>query len=158
MNNSYKNVFTKFNKFIDYSISDEIVENLKQIAPKNKIYNILTDTSSFKYRELGLEPKNIYPTFGLLNSATFAFEEWNKKPHTFAFTPKDFIILNKNGPWFKEAKNEKNKNLIESIDTLKALQNSKFPYKKAIESKNFIIFQNTDSIHSLILDSNEGLK
>ena len=155
MNNSYKNVFTKFNKFINYSISDEIVSNLEKISPKHKTYNILTDTPDFRYRELGLEPKNIYTTFGLLNKETFVFEEWSKKSHTFAFIPKDFIILNKNSPWFKEAKNNKNKNLIESIDTLKALQNSKFPYKKAIESKNFIIFQNTDSIHSLIGDSNE---
>ena len=74
MNNSYKNVFTKFNKFINYSISDEIVSNLEKISPKHKTYNILTDTPDFRYRELGLEPKNIYTTFGLLNKETFVFE------------------------------------------------------------------------------------
>lgn len=81
MNALYKQVFNKYNVNLDsaYSLSDEIVDMLEKVAPKNTAYNIITDTPNFRYLQLGLEPKNIYQTFGLLDPEILYMKNGIKK-------------------------------------------------------------------------------
>ncbi|GAD18064.1 ArnT family glycosyltransferase [Helicobacter fennelliae] len=154
MNASYKQVFNKYNVNLDsaYSLSDEIVDMLEKVAPKNTAYNIITDTPNFRYLQLGLEPKNIYQTFGLLDPRNFVYEEWNKETHTFEFVPKDFIIISKSSKWLNpdSISLERDKHFATSVRTLQALLNNKLPFVLIAQSKHFMVFKNIDTQHTLI--------
>ncbi|WP_394989777.1 hypothetical protein [uncultured Helicobacter sp.] len=112
-------------------------------------FTLLIDTP-LAYLQFGLEPKNIYRHYGHLNPEGFVYEEWNKKPHTFPFVPKDFIILRKDSAFFDSSKRPSviSQNLAHSLQTLQELQDGVWPYKKIIDTQDFVVFQNLDTIHN----------
>lgn len=150
-NGAYKDVFSdKKDLGTIKSRSDLMISALKEVAPQGKIYNILTNNTAFAYLELGLKPKNIFNVYGKLDKESFVYSEWVKKPHTFDFNPKDFIVLFKDSAFFGENIHN-DKNLALSIEVLKELDSAKLPYKKVFDSADLVIYQNIDSAHSLIL-------
>lgn len=151
VNGAYKDVFSdKKDLSAIKSRSDLMISALQEVAPQGKTYNILTNNTAFVYLSLGLKPKNIFNVYGKLDKASFVYDEWAKKPHTFAFNPKDFIVLFKDSAFFGENIHN-DKNLALSIETLKELDSAKLPYKKVFDSADLVIYQNTDSAHSLIV-------
>lgn len=151
VNGAYKDVFSDKKDLVAIkSRSDLMVSALKEVAPQDKIYNVLTNNTAFAYLGLGLKPKNIFNVYGKLDKASFVYSEWAKKPHTFAFNPKDFIVLFKDSAFFGENIHN-DKNLALSIEVLKELDSAKLPYKKVFDSAHLVVYQNTDSAHSLIL-------
>ena len=150
-NGTYKDVFSdKKDLNAIKSRSTLMISALKEVAPQGKIYNVLTNNTAFAYLEIGLKPKNIFNVYGKLDKDSFVYDEWAKKPHTFAFTPKDFIVLFKDSAFFGENIHN-DKHLASSIEVLKELDSAKLPYKKVFDSADLVIYQNTDFAHSLIL-------
>lgn len=151
LNGAYRDVFMKEKNIDSIKQRSEImVSQLKQVAPQDKIYNVLTNNTAFAFLELNLKPKNIFNVYGKLDKQGFVYEEWAKKPHTFAFVPKDFIVLFKDSAFFKPPKHI-DSNLATSIEVLNELENGSLPFRKVFDSSDLVIFQNTDSAHSLIL-------
>ncbi|MGX3011888.1 ArnT family glycosyltransferase [Helicobacter sp. 23-1044] len=152
-NGAYGSVFSD-KKDLDFikQRSEMMIFALKKVAPQGKIYNVLTNNTAFAYLELGLKPKNIFNVYGRLDKQGFVYEEWAKKPHTFAFAPKDFIVLFKDSAFFGDNLHN-DKNLALSIEVLKELDSAKLPYKKVFDDENLVIYQNIDFAHSLIAES-----
>lgn len=150
MNQSYIQVFTKYNRDMSTikAKSDALYELIVPYFSnlKNPV-NVLIDTP-FAYLQFGLKPTNIYRPYGRLNKENFIFDEWSKKPHTLPFIPKDFIILKKDSVFFTHKNQNINKNLQESIQTLKELESGVLPYRKIIDTDEFIVFLNIDSRHT----------
>ncbi len=149
MNQSYIQVFTKYNRDMSAikAKSDALYELIVPYFSnlKNPV-NVLIDTP-FAYLQFGLKP-TIYRPYGRLNKENFIFDEWSKKPHTLPFIPKDFIILKKDSVFFTHKNQNINKNLQESIQTLKELESGVLPYRKIIDTDEFIVFLNIDSRHT----------
>lgn len=151
-NHAYQQVFEKYPRDLSAlkERSDKLVALLNPYFKDMHLpFTLLIDTP-LAYLQFGLEPKNIYRHYGHLNPEGFVYEEWNKKPHTFPFVPKDFIILRKDSAFFDSSKRPSviNQNLAHSLQTLQELQDGVWPYEKIIDTQDFVVFQNLNTIHN----------
>lgn len=147
INGSYKQVFKKYNQDLSqfYAQSDELLRVLSPIVKKMREEGkdtivILTDTPSFEYKKLGLKGKDIYQTFGELLPQMFSLEEFMKKSNSKNkdyFVPKDIIVISKKNPLFSS---HISKDSIESVETLRGLEENKYNYIKIPSSQDFVIF------------------
>lgn len=150
-NHAYARVFEKYPRDLHaiYEKSDKLA---KLLAPHFEAmqppFTLLIDTP-LAYLRFGLEPKHIYRPYGYLNSESFVYEQWSKKPHTLPFVPKDFIILRKDSTFFDKSKRPKtiSQNLAQSLQTLQNLQTGALPYAKIIDTEDFVVFKNLDTSH-----------
>lgn len=127
INGTYKSTFTKYyatNLDILKKRSPIMVEALKQVAPKDKKYSILSNVG-FSYTELGIDPK----------MGTITYDG--------VWLGSDFIILYKSGKLFDESKRPKKLSgyIERDIATLKALQDGVVPYEKVFDSDKVVIFK-----------------
>ncbi|PAF43457.1 hypothetical protein [Helicobacter sp. 11S03491-1] len=116
---------------------------VEKLHSQQHTINILTDTPSFEFKKLGLEGKNIYQTFGQLLGEMISLEEFMKKSHSknqAFFIPKDIIVLSKQSVFFNPKDQAMKEELSDTLACIQALQNNQYGYKKAIESKDFVIY------------------
>jgi len=145
-----------------YALDRELMSLLKAHLPESsdsKRYTILSHTVNFSYLSLGLKPTDIYQLYGFSDVASFVYEEYEKDFHTFAFIPKDFIILDKSHRLFRESKmRPRDEKHAKEIAYFTAFLAQKLPYKLIAKSSNFMLFANTDSTHSHILNPKDYIK
>ncbi|PAF46340.1 hypothetical protein BKH41_09280 [Helicobacter sp. 12S02232-10] len=150
VNQGYEVVFKKYDKDLSglYAQSAELVKILEPIVKKSDLQKqkieILSDLPSFEYKKLGLRSTNIHQIFAQLTPDMFSSEIFlqksNSKNLAYFISP-DLIILSKN-KWhfFKNPSDLKDKNALESLKTIEALNRGEYGYQKVAESKNFIIY------------------
>ena len=150
-NHAYARVLEKYPRDLQaiYEQSDKLATLLAPyFEAMEPPFTLLIDTP-LAYLRFGLEPKHIYRPYGRLNPEGFVYEEWSKKPHTFPFVPKDFIILRKDSAFFSESKRPHiiSQDLEQSLHTLKELQAGTLPYEKILDTEDFVVFKNLNTSH-----------